>query len=274
MSTSTAIQWTDRSWSPWIGCTKVSPGCANCYAEKYDRRWAGKLGIHWGKGNPRRAMSESHWALPRRWNKAAVGSVKVFPSLCDPFDQEVDLSWKIEFWRLVWSTPKLTWLILTKRPERFEHDWGDMIRARVVALGSGLPNNVWLGVSVEDQKRADERIPMLLDIPAGVRFLSVEPMLEPANLREYLTGAYNASSRPSWVIFGGESGPKARPCNVDWIRDGVRQCKAADVAVFVKQLGARPYSGRKIRCEWGMKHPKGGDPSEWPEDLQVREFPR
>jgi protein gp37 len=163
------------------------------------------------------------------------------------------------------------------------------------AWGDGWPKNVWAGTSVEDQATADLRIAFLLKTPAAIRFLSVEPMLERI---DFSTSLYSGFTEPpqddviSWVIFGGESGPGARPCEVGWIRDGLRQCKAAGVAAFVKQLGARPViqcecgsvggvNKPHLRSDHGGNHNgtgvlcdrKGGDPSEWPEDLRIREFP-
>ena len=165
------------------------------------------------------------------------------------------------------------------------------------------PINIWLGVSVEDQQRADERISELLKIPAKVKFLSVEPLLGPIDLGHSFPCGYYCDSgerfgdpwyghhdhsfwtpgrKPEvdWVIVGGESGPKARPCNIEWIRSIVGQCKAASVPCFVKQLGSNPqFEAEGTRGEGPMnciahfKHKKGGDPSEWPEDLRVREFP-
>ena len=157
-----------------------------------------------------------------------------------------------------------------------------------------LPN-VWLGVSVEDQQRADERIPHLLLVPAAVRFLSVEPILGPVDLNAGPVGDALSEcdecgttargdcdfcqglGRISWVIVGGEGGPGARPCSVEWIRSIVRQCRAAGVPVFVKQLGARPYFHDGMRLSdvqlLRLHNRKGGDPSEWPEDLRVREWP-
>jgi protein gp37 len=166
-----------------------------------------------------------------------------------------------------------------------------------------LPN-VWLGVSCERQKEADERIPLLLQCPAAVRWVSAEPLLGPINLRRVGTGAmpldaltgawaiphdsphyradYRQDPRLSWIVFGGESGHGARPCDVEWLRDGVRQCQAAGVPAFVKQLGTYPtLCGARVTydteaAEWGagsLKDKKGADPAEWPEDLRVREWP-
>lgn len=147
-----------------------------------------------------------------------------------------------------------------------------------------LPN-VWLGVSVEDQKTANERIPLLLDTPAAVRIVSCEPLLGPIDIealwsrRTYrgdTVSGYMDYDDIDWVIVGGESGPGARPCNVEWIRSIVRQCKEAGTPVFVKQLGSLPYEPTSRTTDIPMKlcHPKGANPAEWPADLRVREFPK
>jgi protein gp37 len=328
MSENTKIEWTTHSWSPWRGCTKVSPGCANCYAETLSRRNPAVLG-NWGKGKPR--VLAKNWGDPVRWNLAAgkafsdrvVASVftpldqpelapapyvrpTVFPSLCDWLDEEVPIEWLAQFLDLIGRTPNLTWLLLTKRPDNFaprlQSAWRWMAAVpRFTSLAAMRvhewvdegkpPANVWVGTSVEDQIRADERIPALLDIPAVGRFISAEPLLGPVRLCD--TGAIRIAKRDDptgrcrdidWVIVGGESGPGARPCNVDWIWSIVRDCRGASVPVFVKQLGARPVgrwtkspqeSGLGEGWPAGLKitHKKGGDPAEWPENLRVREFP-
>lgn len=235
---------------------------------------------------------------------------KVFPSFCDWLDDEVPIHWLAEFLQLIHDTPNLDWLLLTKRPE----NWGERIEKALhichdetaawldswldcvdMPERGDLPENVWIGTSVEDQQRADERIPELLKIPAKLRFLSVEPLLGHVDLQMALesfhTFAPDMSKNPppvQWVIVGGESGPQSRPCNVDWIRSILRQCKTAQVPCFVKQLGkfvdiddCEDPAGFDRTCESGtdgrwyaeLAHPKGGDPSEWPEDLRVRQFP-
>lgn len=310
MSANTKIEWCDHSWSPWRGCTKVSPGCANCYAENLSHRNPGVFG-QWGKGKPR--VLAKNWGDPARWNKDpfiadyewAPGlpqSLKpthrrsVFPSLCDWLDPEVPIEWLLQFLRLIHDTPNLTWLLLTKRPEL----WTE----RIISAASSItdvsgqdelvcewlinwiygnaPANVWVGTSVEDQKRADERIPKQIKIPAKWRFLSVEPLITSIDLHySFFNGADSFGSMPGidWVIVGGESGSGARPCNVEWIRDVVRQCAAAGVPCFVKQLGSnvvQSWNDPSISPSTfsvKLKHPKGGDPAEWPEDLRVRQFP-
>jgi protein gp37 len=230
----------------------------------------------------------------------------VFPSLCDWLDAEVPIEWLGEFLELIYRTPNLTWLLLTKRPENFRtrlsevrklalaRSWFELhgfVHQWLDRLDTPPPENVWLGTSVEDQIRADERIPALLRIPAFGRFLSVEPLLGPVDLEmaleEFQPLNPDLSRKPAlidWVIVGGESGPGARPCNVDWVRSLVSQCKAYGVPVFVKQLGKdavrtlNPGEYHPERPEgkhWPLflNHPKGGDPAEWPDDLRVRQFP-
>lgn len=291
MGVATKIQWSHHSWSPWHGCQRVSPGCEHCYAEAGSVRNPGVLGV-WGPQGTR-VISKS-WDKPLAWDRAARKAGerrRVFPSLCDPFeDREELVNPRIKFFDLIRRTPDLDWLLLTKRPEHAKQ-W--LEGSRVQGLWP-LPN-VWLGVSVEDQKRADERIPVLLEIPAAVRYLSLEPLLGPVDVAPYLEGAWCADADPDspgrecpgidWCIVGGESGRAARPCDVAWIRSIRDQCKAADVPVFVKQLGANAIDSGRPRS-WAnvtgpeshyqgipTGDPKGGDPDEWPEDLRVREIP-
>jgi protein gp37 len=254
--------------------------------------------------------------------------MRVFPSLCDWLDDEVPIEWLADFLRLIFLTPNLDWLLLTKRPENWSKrvegvlqwiqccDGFDYLDAPhpLLPLRNWLadwfvlrksPANVWILVSVEDQKRADERIPELLRIPARVRGLSAEPLLGPVDLTRVMFPTMNdhhGNKQPphpenclidsisdharkqfeslrdvhmahvDWVIVGGESGPKARACNVEWVRSIVQQCKVAGTAVFVKQLGAFPVLGREDAQI--IRDKKGGDISEWPDDLRVREFPQ
>ena len=337
MSENTKIEWCDHSWSPWRGCTKVSPGCANCYAETLSKRNPAVLG-QWGRGKPR--VLAKNWNDPVRWDKRSLQAwdaergkglpfsyprrPTVFPSLCDWLDEEVPVEWLARFLQLIHETPNLTWLLLTKRPENWykrislvsdqccphDSDFEDWVQEWIDCVDmperGSPPQNVWVGASAENQEWADKRISALLKIPTVGRFLSVEPMLGPVDLekvtQEVAPGFFGdclqwyhrgrgQDSIPfptvDWVIFGGESGPGARPCNVDWIRSGVKQCKAAGVSPFVKQLGKHAVgSGRCRDCAddgpicpnsglpcGGLKHPKGGDMAEWPEDLRVREFP-
>lgn len=339
MSDNTKIEWADSTFNPWIGCRKVSPGCENCYMFARQHRF-GK------KGTDRIRTTPATWRNPVKWNAGggicaecgteikhvgggmgdcscgAIGSGpgewrhrRVFPSLCDWLDPEVPADWLADFLNLIRNTPRLTWLLLTKRPEKFHERifavrdmfWTGNLPYTEEADARGRfvdewaqgrpPHNVWVGTSVESQEYADQRIPELLRIPAALRFLSVEPLMGALDLLGCFTTAQREAGFVQWVIVGGESGPKARLCHVDWIRGVVRQCKAAKVPVFVKQLGSfanvrndgedeRQWPGNSVpfddRYEPAFQgetaplrfiHPKGGDISEWPEDLRVRELP-
>jgi len=158
----------------------------------------------------------------------------------------------------------------------------EIARARLLVSGTEAAGrvpmpNVWLAVSVENQATADERIPILQQTPAAVRFLSVEPLLGYVDLHAYLSGILRQDGKIGWVIVGGESGPEARECSVDWIRTVVAHCRGANVPVFVKQLGSNPdfgFNELQVRRANPIFDRHGGDPAEWPEDLRIREFPR
>jgi len=265
----TEISWCDHTFNSWTGCAKVSPGCANCYAES----WAKRSGIvKWG--GPRRRTSASNWNEPRKWDREAQAALaahsdecakdmsygqhvkpparpRVFcASLADWLDDAVPVEWLADLLALIRATPHLDWLLLTKRPQ----NWGPRLNAVVLWsmerdihiapvmqwLTGKAPANVWIGTTVEDQQRADERIPALLKIPACVRFLSCEPLLGPVNLAigdpKHRT-AESYHSEIHWVICGGESGPGARPMHPDWARSLRDQCAAAGVAFHFKQWG-------------------------------------
>lgn len=252
MGDTTGIQWTNKTYNPWTGCLKVSPGCKFCYMYRDKTRY----------GQDPMAIVRSSPATfnaPLRWKEPA----HVFAcSWSDWFVEEAD-DWRDEAWDIVRRTPHLTYQILTKRPERIQDhlptDWGE-----------GWPN-VWLGVSVENQEYADKRIPLLLQMPTAVRWISAEPLLGPLDLRPYLQMQYLGMGEEepmlSWVIVGGESGPHARPMHSDWVRSLRDQCKAAGVACFVKQ------AGEVLAKEWGCRDHKGGRMEEWPVEFRVREYP-
>jgi protein gp37 len=178
------IEWTDHTFNPWWGCQRVSPGCEHCYAETLARRYNFKV---WGpaKTTSRRMMSNNYWKQPLKWNKAAKAAgvrPRVFcASMADVFEDHPELHEpRIRLFDLMDECQHLDWLLLTKRPENVR----DMLLA--AARPPGFPRRVWIGTSVEDQRRADERIPHLLNIPARVRFLSCEPLLGPVDLSNYL----------------------------------------------------------------------------------------
>lgn len=169
MGETTEIAWTDHTFNPWVGCSRVSPGCQNCYAEALDKRWS--RGEHWGKAAPRRVTSDANWRKPLKWNRDAEAAGRpalVFcASMADVFEDRPDLvAPRARLFDLIDQTPNLIWLLLTKRPEN---------AARLVAYWH---DNVWVGTTAEDQARLNERLPYLLGIPAAVRFLSCEPLLE------------------------------------------------------------------------------------------------
>ena len=240
------IEWTDETWNPVTGCTKVSAGCKNCYAERlFPRPYPGRaftdVQIH-----TERLKKPFHWRKPRR----------VFVnSMSDLFHEAVPDEFLDQVFAVMAITLTHTYQVLTKRPERMcAYCADDATLGRVLALmakwTAGVPEvestvkhradglsgfqlpNVWLGVSVEDQEAADARIPLLLETPAAVRFLSCEPLLGRIDLR------LDQYKRLDWVIVGGESGPRARSMDLDWAHSLVEQCDNANVACFVKQLGS------------------------------------
>ncbi len=227
-----AIEWTNHTFNPWVGCTKISPGCDHCYAEG----WAKRSGlVTWGED--RRRTSPANWRKPLKWN-AETGHIRprVFcASLADVFDNEVPLTWRTDLFRLIHATPQLDWLLLTKRI-------GNVPTALQI-LGEPLPPNVWLGITVVNQEEADRDIPKLIEIPAYVRFLSCEPLLGPISFHGRWVEHTNVAIQEnwlealSWVIVGGESGPSARPMSPIWARDLRDQCAAVGTPFFFKQWG-------------------------------------
>jgi protein gp37 len=236
MSEYSPIEWTDHTWSPWEGCQKVGPGCDHCYAESMNR-WL-RRGENWGAGAPRRIYSDDHWDKPSRWNDAAAKTgqqIKVFPSVCDPFDNAAPEGQRQRFGRLILDTPNLTWLLLTKRI-------GNAAAMLTEMFPLGTPDNVWLGATIVNQTEADRDIPKLADAPVSVRFLSMEPLLGPVNLQDWIGpwGKLHESQAPpmlDWVIVGGESGRGARPMHPAWARSLRDQCATADVPFLFKQWG-------------------------------------
>lgn len=298
MGERSSIEWTHATFNPWIGCTKVHTGCKNCYAEAQNKRWAHNGGT-WGVGAPRRVTSDANWRKPMAWARAAAKAGerhRVFcASLADVLDEEAPADAQARLWSLIRQTAfrcsgeenriaacmspvpgmdggdcancgrpagGLDWLLLTKRPERWE------------VIPEDVRPLVWFGTSVSDQATADQMIPRLLGADGfRLRFLSMEPLIGPVDLgramRIVRADADGVTFGLSWVIVGGESGPGARPCDVTWIRSVVEQC-ATGVPCFVKQLGASVVN---LEYQARLADPKGGDPSEWPADLRVRQFP-
>lgn len=238
MSEQTNIEWCDSTFNPWTGCTKVSPGCDNCYAEG----WAKRSGtVHWGPHAERRRTSVANWKQPLRWEREHEAFAaqhgrrrRVFcASLADVFDNAVPAQWRLDLFRLIADTPHLDWLLVTKRIGNV----AGMLAELATASGGGsapMPN-IWLGITVVNQTEADRDIPKLLHVPAVVRFLSCEPLIGPLDLgREHRTTWLHLLD---WVIVGGESGPKARPMHPQWPRDLRDQCAAAGTAFLFKQWG-------------------------------------
>ncbi len=276
----TKIEWTTgndgtpgKTWNPITGCTHAgTPGCDNCYAKRMAKRLRGRFGYsarnpfgvtcHWD-----RLHEPQQWKKPRRIFVCSMGD------FWHPDVQPKDRATVIRATNLV---PQHTYIFLTKRPERFDN--GDR--------WLGMPN-FWFGVTAENQAAADARIPLLLNIPAAVRFISVEPMLGPVDTQVSRcrstcdgnrctkrighkghhfaltpTAGWEPGVEPmhiDWVIVGCESGPGRRPCKPEWVRSLVTQCRATKVPVFVKQLD---LDGRVSK-----------DMDEWPTDLRIREYP-
>jgi protein gp37 len=303
MSDGSKIEWTDATWSPVTGCTKVSEGCLNCYIErtppfrmarrKFDRPGVG--------GSTGVTLHSDRLAMPLGWRKPRRVFVN---SLSDLFHDDVPDAFIAEVFAVMARCPQHVFQVLTKRHARMRSLLSSdlfetAVGAELVGMGmdgrapiapysitrkvdSGLARperwplpNVWLGVSVETQQWADIRIPALLDTPAGVRWLSCEPLLGPVDLSRWLgpvawpscwdehepSAECSRCIRPEWVVVGGESGPGARPMNTQWAQQIVVDCRTAGVPVFVKQMGTR----------WGPRH---HDINLFPPGLRIREYPQ
>lgn len=273
MGENTKIEWCHDTFNPWVGCEKVSPACKNCYAEGWAKR-TGKPNLWKGE---RRRTSAANWRKPLRWNQTAICKTcgyaevigsddcrncgnnfsaknyqrrRVFcASLADVFEDRPELNyWRCDLFALIDQTPNLDWLLLTKRPEN--------INKMVKCLTSKLPDNVWLGTTVENQEQADKRRTHLSEVPAAVRFLSCEPLLGPVDLRN-LRSPMGDSARwdalhgnIDWVICGGESGPNARPSHPDWFRSLRDQCVSAGVAFHFKQHGEWLHESQTDKNRW------------------------
>lgn len=268
MAERTEISWAHSTFNPWIGCTRVSPGCDNCYAATLMQDRYGR--VKWGAGEARQRTKT--WDQPRRWNAQAAASGKpwrVFcASLADVFDNEVPVEWRMELFELIRETPHLTWMLLTKRIGNVE----DMLPGGWYA-GAEAPNgpypNVWLGITVVNQVEANRDIPKLLAVPAAVRWLSMEPLLGPVSFRwapwrplsrERNTDHLDGLRMLDWVIVGGESGANARPMSAELVRTIRDQCAEAGVPFHFKQWGGvRPKAGGHLLD--GVEHrafpPKG-----------------
>lgn len=318
MGDGTKIQWTEATWNPVRGCSRVSKGCENCYAEHVARRFAGVGQPYEGlvrldkAGKPKAQWNgvvqsvQAHLFDPLRWTKPRLVFVN---SMSDLFHDALTEASIARVYAIMALAERHTFQVLTKRSARMRKllnseafwttvsstveammhvspklakvstTWGGWVGvdawASAMVKRRTLPN-VLVGVSVEDQEAADERIPDLLATSAALRWVSYEPALGPVDWREELMhGRFVTPGSPNpsidWIVVGGESGPGARRFNIAWARSTLRACADASVPCFVKQLGAdaRDESGYAL----SLDHPKGGEPSEWPEDLRVREWP-
>jgi protein gp37 len=289
MAENSKIEWTDHTFNPWIGCTRVSPGCVHCYAETLAARF-GKA--EWGPLAKRVKTSAAYWKKPLKWNDAdwwgcaacgwrgafkatiAAGTVHVCPtcegdieptrarvfcaSLADVFEENAQVAdWRGELFQLIERTPNLDWLILTKRPEKIFSLGTDAV-GEVFDNWMARNPQVWLGTSVESADLYERRVKPLLDVYASVHFLSVEPMLTPPPAPPKMTFG-EGRQRIDWVICGGESGAGCRPMEIEWARELLRYCRMGRVKFFMKQLGGHPR--KRDRLE------------DFPEDLRVREYP-
>lgn len=230
MAENSKIEWTDHTFNPWIGCTKVSPACDNCYAEGLMDTRYGR--VRWGAGEDRSRTAASTWRQPRKWDKqAAVTGDRPFvfcASLADVFDNEVDELWRRDLFGLIEATPHLVWLLLTKRV-------GNVLRMTDPARGNPLlPRNVAVGATMASQEEYDRDRMKLAEVKRVCEplftFGSFEPLLGPIVLDR---------NAPDWIIVGGESGPNARPMNLDWARDLKRQSAAFNRIFNFKQVGGR-----------------------------------
>jgi protein gp37 len=230
MGKNSSIEWTDHTFNPWWGCAKVSPGCLNCYAEAWAKRVGEKV---WGTGQDRRFFTDKHWDEPLKWNtdaKSEEWRKRVFcASMADVFELRNDLDpWRDRLWKLIDDTPWLDWLLLTKRPENIR---------KKVPWKNEWPANVWIGTTVEDQERANERLPILLEFPAKRRFLSCEPLLGAIDLSKWTKDRPKNLHAIDWVIAGGESGPGARAMLPGWARTLRDQCQRSGIPFHFKQWG-------------------------------------
>ncbi|MFG2473534.1 DUF5131 family protein [Streptomyces fagopyri] len=262
----TTIEWTDATWNPTTGCDRISPGCDHCYALPLAKRLKGMEQArgtarpkYQNDGDPRTSgpgfgitTHPDTLDEPTRWRTPRMVFVN---SMSDLFHARVPATFITDVWRTMQTTPRHTYQVLTKRPERLARVL-DQVHA-ALGLADPLPN-VWLGTSIESDdytRRADA----LRKAPAAVRFISAEPLLGPLPSLD--------TRDIDWVILGGESGPGARPLELDWLRDVIGQCRTTGAAPFVKQLGTV-----WARSNGGLDK-KGGKPEVWPADLRVREYP-
>lgn len=258
----TGIEWCEETWNPVTGCTPVSEGCRNCYAQRHANRMRGKYG--YPADEPFRVTLHAdrldiplHWRKPRRIFVCSMG---------DLFHVDVDDVFRDKVFRIAYICPRHTFLILTKRPEEMARYLGNFRTLvgpqrwghRTMVESWPLPN-VWLGTSVEDQEMAEKRIPYLVQCKAAVLFVSYEPALGAVQWGQWL-GTCGDDQDFNWLICGGESGPGARPMDPEWARQARDACELAGVPFFMKQMGGHPNKRAKL--------------AEIPSDLRIREYPK
>lgn len=269
----TGIEWTDHTWNPFVGCSIVSAGCTNCYAMRLAARIE-SFGVDHYQGTTRKANGQAVWtgrvrlaserALAKPYTLRTPSMVFV-NSMSDFFHEAARDEWRLRVIDIIAKTPEHQYQVLTKRPEE--------ISGFLARTGVALPNNVWLGVTVEHQKTA-HRIDLLRDAPAAIRFLSLEPLIAPGISKLGLTGVH-------WVIAGGESGPGARPMKTSWVRSIRDQCLAQRVAFFFKQWG-RPENNPlwseapsgTAPPAWVKRHDPNGKGGSTLDGREWKEFPR
>jgi protein gp37 len=261
MGARSKIEWTDSTFNPWVGCTKIArakrapSACDFCYAEK----WAKRSGqVEWGN-HPRRRTTDVYWRGPITWNEQARAfqvkhrrRQRIFcASLADVFDNQVDPSWRSDLFELIRRCDQLDWQLLTKRPQNIRtmlpHDWA-----------TGYPN-VWLGTTAEDAKAYQQRVPHLLNVPSAVHFVSYEPAIGPLGQLEI------DSLFPDWLIIGGESGVRSdliRHTNPQWVRDAVAECQRLGIAPFLKQWGTYKNNPCVVENAYSIEQAMQFDPPE------------
>ena len=236
MGENTKIEWADHTFNPWMGCTRVSPACDNCYAaDMMDTRYGR---VRWGAGEPR--VRTKDWSKPRKWNRDTPGAFVFCSSLADVFDNEVDPAWRADLFNLILETPNLVWLLLTKRI------------GNVHRMVDRVPPNVALGATMANQEEYDrDRMKLVAarqTTGALFTFGSFEPLLGPVILDGFA---------PDWIIVGGESGPNARPMNLDWARSLKQQSATLGRVFNFKQVGGRKADkgGHTLDCETHFARP-------------------
>jgi len=301
MSDKTGIAWTQSTWNPITGCTKVSAGCKHCYAERDWARLAAnpKAADYFGRSFTDVQTHAHRLDQPLRWTRARRIFVN---SMSDLFHEAVPDNFIDQVLAIMMLTPRHIFQVLTKRPERMRDyltgpdlydrvlDAANMIRRThpkhrldeipIDNPATAFARHIWWGVSVENQEAADARIPVLLKTPVAMHWVSMEPLLGPIDLEEVRVGmngplrSYGGTGsltpRLDWIVCGGESGPGARVLHVDWARALLTQCREARIPFFMKQMGAVFNDGQ---FTLKLKHRAGADTAEWPEDLRVREYP-